>query len=413
MPSQDRKTVLHVITRLVDGGAQRVVLDMLRVLPSDQWRVVLATGPEVGEDGSLHNVARNLLQRIGGEFVVVSGLRRSALRPFHDLLAIHQLRNLIVEHRPAIVHGHTSKAGMIACVAGRVTGVPSILAPHGHFLTPGAAIPGVPSSGPGLWLLSSLIKLAASCARLVVAPNQVEMEDGARFRLWSLSKSRVVPNGIDLTRFKPRNPAVSRTVFNLPLDQPVVGVIARLSREKGVDLALEAMAKVFRQPCAKSIHLAIAGDGPLRSELEDQAADLGIANRVTFLGRLRNAEHFYSAIDLLVVPSRTEAHGLVATESMACGTPVVAAKIGGLASLVLEGETGLLFPVGNVDAMANAIQDGLSRNWSPVMCRGWVERHWSLEAMGRALEAAYTEVLGLPPPSNEDQPTNSLVSQIA
>jgi glycosyltransferase involved in cell wall biosynthesis len=167
-------------------------------------------------------------------------------------------------------------------------------------------------------------------------------------------------NGIDLGNYPMRRPeeiAAARALFHIPPGAPVVGITARLVEVKRHCDLLEAVARLAEQ--CPDLHVLISGDGPLRESLEAQASALGLAGRVRFLGFHPNAAEVLHALDLFVLPSSWEAFGLVAAEAMATGVPVVASRTGGLPEVVTHDETGLLVPIGDVGALAAAIERGL------------------------------------------------------
>jgi len=153
---------------------------------------------------------------------------------------------------------------------------------------------------------------------------------------------RIIPPGV---------PARAETAR--PTGAPLIGAISRLSREKNVALLLRAFAHVAKEvPEAK---LGVYGDGPEREELAALAETLGIGAKTTFFGHVPEAGSRCGEFDVLAVPSSRESFGLAALEAMACGTPIVATKVGGLPELILDGETGMLVPPEDERAMADAL----------------------------------------------------------
>jgi glycosyltransferase involved in cell wall biosynthesis len=134
-----------------------------------------------------------------------------------------------------------------------------------------------------------------------------------------------------------------------------LGFAGRLVRGKGLDVLLDALCRA-RTPFG--IRLDVAGDGPERSAMESRAAELGIGDRVRFRGWVSNIRDFWSACHVAVVPSREcESFGMVAVEAMAAGLPVIAARNGGLAEVVSDGETGALFEPGDADELSRLIDE--------------------------------------------------------
>lgn len=135
--------------------------------------------------------------------------------------------------------------------------------------------------------------------------------------------------------------------------RPIVGAVSRLSKEKNIALLLRAFALVAKEVPEASLH--IYGDGPERRELERLAEAGGIGAMTTFFGYVEDAGRRCAEFDVLAVPSSRESFGLAALEAMNCGVPVVAAKVGGLPELVIDGRTGMLVPPEDERAMADAL----------------------------------------------------------
>ncbi|MGK2966657.1 MAG: glycosyltransferase [Tepidiformaceae bacterium] len=175
-----------------------------------------------------------------------------------------------------------------------------------------------------------------------------EHERGLLERYYGADPARLntIPCGVDLELFHPRDRAASRAALGIDPEAPVLLWVGRLERLKGVDILLSAAAQLERPDLQV---LIVGGDdraAPLRAELEAQAAAEGVTANVRFTGAVPHdtLPAYYSAADVCVVPSYYESFGLVAVEAMACGTPVVASRVGGLASTVDDGVNGYLIP---------------------------------------------------------------------
>lgn len=205
----------------------------------------------------------------------------------------------------------------------------------------------------------------------------------------SEASCEVVPGGVDVNAI--RSHAVDRLTarqqWNLPEDAPVVLCVARLMEDKGVDVLLRALAHT------PDWFALIVGDGPQREALLRLVADLGIEERVRFTGYLPTLDNAWCACDIAVVPSRREGLGLFALEAMAAEKPVIASSTGGLAEVVLPGETGWLVPPNDVTALASALQDALSSRpiWRDIGRRGreYVSRYFTWEHTTRRLLEVY------------------------
>jgi len=164
----------------------------------------------------------------------------------------------------------------------------------------------------------------------------------------------VIRNGVDLDRFAPRPPdAALRASLGLPADAPLVVAISRLNPMKGLDDFLQAAALLADR--FTEARFVIVGDGGSRRELEAQARGLGLADRIVFTGTRLDVAPIVSQAAVSVVPSLSEGLSTVVLESMACGVPVVATRVGGTPEILQDEVTGLLVPPCNAPALAAAI----------------------------------------------------------
>jgi D-inositol-3-phosphate glycosyltransferase len=180
-------------------------------------------------------------------------------------------------------------------------------------------------------------------------------------------KIAVIPPGVDLTRFRPIGELEAKSFIDVPADKRMVLFVGRIEPLKGIDTLLRAMKQVA-EDCGgcEGLTVAIVGGDPAvpleqmsdeMARLHRLRAELGIEELVTFLGK-RDQEllpYYYCAAEVVVMPSHYESFGMVALEAMACGTPVIASRVGGLRFSVVHGYTGLHVPVGDADALAAAI----------------------------------------------------------
>jgi glycosyltransferase involved in cell wall biosynthesis len=179
-------------------------------------------------------------------------------------------------------------------------------------------------------------------------------------------------------------------------DVAVVGTVGRLEIRKGTDTLLEAAARLGSHGVERW-QLVLVGDGPMRGELEALAARLGIAERTLFVGARTDVRETLAALDVFVLPSRTEGMSNALLEAMAMACPVVATAVGGTPEVVTEGASGLLVPSEQPDAMAAAVARALR---SPDLAatlgdgaRRRAEERFGSRAMVRRLEEVYASVV--------------------
>jgi D-inositol-3-phosphate glycosyltransferase len=171
----------------------------------------------------------------------------------------------------------------------------------------------------------------------------------------------VIPGGVDLERFRPLPRATARARLGLAPNSKAVLFVGRIQRLKGLEVLLRAFARLSDLSAELLIVGGRPGSTPESREiarLQHLASRLGIAERTRFLGAVAHEElpAYYSAADVSVMPSSYESFGLVAVESLACGTPVVATRVGGLRSIVRDGDTGLLVPWRDAELFAERLR---------------------------------------------------------
>jgi glycosyltransferase involved in cell wall biosynthesis len=237
-----------------------------------------------------------------------------------------------------------------------------------------------------------IVNRLADC---VTAVAQGVAEHVARTEGCRRDKIVVVPNGIDVTAGDRAGAAARPEDQGPAADHLVVGTIARLVWYKGHQELIEAFARVRREH--GSARLALVGDGPLRPALGEQADALGLNGSVRFLGTVPRAWRLLPHFDVFVLPSRWEGMSNGLLEAMAAGRPIVATTVGGNPELIADGETGLLVPPENPEALAAAIlrlvrDPALARRLGEA-ARRRVVQDYTLEAVVRRMENLYDRLL--------------------
>jgi glycosyltransferase involved in cell wall biosynthesis len=260
------------------------------------------------------------------------------------------IRNLLKKSDPDIIHVHSPVVlGNIAQILGGGLHKPVIATNHYLPINWSRSLSSDPFIGKHFSNIS-FSYLVSFCNRCeyVTAPTNTALnllyEHGLH------APARAISNGIDLQRFSPapRNEEL-RQRLKLPNDRPIILSLNRLSEEKRVNVLIDAFSKL-----QNNAHLAIASTGPAEADLRAQVAQLGLEDRISFLGFVRDNDlaDLYRLADIFAVPSEAELQSITTMEAMGCGIPVVAADSYALPELVHHNENGFLFTPSNSDEMA-------------------------------------------------------------
>jgi D-inositol-3-phosphate glycosyltransferase len=198
----------------------------------------------------------------------------------------------------------------------------------------------------------------------VIAATEREQRELKHFYGATPGTIRVVPCGVNLDIFRPTDRRTGRQRIGVRDDEELVLYVGRIEPLKGIDRLLAAVGRLQK---TRPVKLLIVGgdDRPLPEfqRLKELREELGVEDSVVFVGRVAQEDlrYYYSAADVFVLPSHHESFGMVALEALACETPVVATRVGGLESVVRDGETGCLLPDNEPHSLAEAIKELLSR----------------------------------------------------
>ncbi len=266
-----------------------------------------------------------------------------------------------------VIHSHYWLSGLAARDLRRAWKVPIVQMFHtlGHMKNSVA-------SGPEEWETVQRIEGEAEVMALadrLVAATPLERAQMVWLYGADAGKIAIVPCGVDLNRFRPIPQDEAKQMLCLPLERCVILFVGRIEPLKGIDTLLRAIALLVPDmPCWQDeLAVIIIGGAPgagieqVNAELarlDRLRAELGIEDLVTFQGAKDQdiLAYYYSAAELVVMPSHYESFGMVALEAMACGTPVVASRVGGLAFSIQDGQTGFLVPEGDAEALATRIR---------------------------------------------------------
>ena len=318
-------------------------------------------------------------ERTGVRLVALNIKTKSEISP-KIYLALGELRNLIDEHHIDVIHAQTRITQVMAALLNRTTGRPNVATCHGFFKTrwnrrlfPCWGIRTIAISEPVVHHLQNDFRCPAD-------------------------RIALIPNGIDLQRFYVADEELRRATrarYNLQ-DEPVVGIIARLSDVKGIDILIKAMPQVCK--AIPTVKLMIMGEGKEEALLKRLVEEHGLINTVQFIPEVADMAECLNMFDLFVMPSRQEGLGLSVLEAQACGLPVVASRVGGLVSIISNNETGFLVESENIEELATKIiavlGDDLLRRKIGRQAHDRVRQEHSAHTMVDRTMQLYKELIG-------------------
>jgi glycosyltransferase involved in cell wall biosynthesis len=381
-----RPRALLLITLAEVGGAQAYVASLLPVLAARFDVVVAAHGR-----GPLRAAAADA----GVRFVGLEHVRRP-INPWRDVAGFVELVRLMRRERPDILHASSSKAGVLGRLAALVAGVPiRIFTVHGWAFAA--------HTGPASTLYRWADRLARPLTTVTICVSENERAAGIRAGTCSAERSVVIRNAVSLD---------GRPRAEHDNGRPRLIAVGRLKAPKDFVTLVRALALLPRE----SFEALIVGEGPDRSMLESELRRLGLESRVRLAGERHDVPDLLAASDVFVLASVSEGLPVSVLEAMAAELPVVASHVGGLSELVVDGETGLLVPPRDADALAAALgrlaADHSLRRQLGAAGRAHAESRFDPESFARAHVDLYAGELArrrLPAPrATDSRPTVAL-----
>ncbi|MEW6719236.1 MAG: glycosyltransferase family 4 protein [Thermodesulfobacteriota bacterium] len=340
-PGTAAPKICHVAT--VDLSARFLLLNQMCYLRGKGMRVHVACS-----DGKW-------LPEVEAAGIVVHRVEmKRAVAPFSDLSSLLSLYRLFRRERFDLVHLHTPKASLLGALAARMAGVSRLVYTiHGFYLR----------DGMGRLRREFFLfweRVIASRVHAALSQNRADIETAREAGLYAGKEIRFLGNGIDVARFSPsptlrEGRAAVRRSLGIPPGCRVVGIVARLVREKGIlDLfdAVTILSKDF-----PDVRLLVVGPEEAKDDAVSprEAAERWVADRVVFTGMRLDLPELYSAMDVFALPSYREGFPRTVMEASSMGLPVVATDIRGCREAVADGRTGILVPAGDAKRLAEGI----------------------------------------------------------
>jgi glycosyltransferase involved in cell wall biosynthesis len=297
-----------------------------------------------------------------------------------DPVTLVQLVRWLRRDRADVIHTHLSTASLLGSIAARIAGVPSLATVHGL------------NTHTCFRFANRIIAVSHAVKRHLVAQGIPD------------ERVMVVHNGVDLRSLaRPSSRERLCREWGIAESAPLLVTVGRLVPTKGHRDLLQALRLLVQDPRWQQLRLLVVGTGVLLGQLQTEAAQAGLADRVVFAGFQRDVLPFVHAANVFVLPSTQEGLSLSALEAMALGKPVVACRVGGTPEVVADEETGLLVSPGRPEELAAALARLLGHPAEAERMGAQGERRarcmFDLEQMVSRIEAVYGELVRRPPPS--------------
>ena len=369
--------ILKVVPTLMCGGTENQFMTLCREIDKSRFEVEFAC-----------------LRRWGGfvDELVARGIpldeyRVSTFRSVNAFAQQAKLARNIVRRDVQIVHAYSFYGNVFAV-------------PPARFAAP-VVIASIRDCAPYLSAMQKRVQRYACQFADRVLVNATAVKDWLLREGYDESKIVTIPNGVDLSRFNTKpHPAALRRELGLAEDTPLVGVVSRLTRLKGLEQFLEAAA-LLKEPFPEARFLIVGETNPADRNyldvLKAKADGAGVGDRVIFTGLRSDVPEVLASLDVSVMPSLNEALSNVLLESMAAGAPTVATRVGGTPEALIDGRTGLLVEPGDPRAIADAVSRLLRDEVMAARlghgARALIEDRYSMSRMVNATEDLYSDLL--------------------
>jgi len=343
--NQPKIKLMFFITKGNFGGAQRYVFDLATNLSKKEYDISVICGAGIELPERLRKADIKIWQ--------ISNLNRN-INPFSDIKATKEIYKIIKNEKPDVLHLNSSKAGIIGAIIGRLNKIKKIIfTGHGWYFNERRNI------------ISKIITYKLHWLTVLLCHQTIAVSEKTARDIYKLpikkNKIMVIKNGIN--DFETINKTEARKLLmkhsgllqDLPINNLIwLGSIGELHENKGFETAVKTISKLTNHH--PDLIYIIIGEGEERKNLEKLISKLELKETVFLLGNIPEARKLLKALDIFIIPSRTEALPYVALEAGLAGLPTVCSKVGGLPEIITDEKSGLLIRPNDEDELSQAIE---------------------------------------------------------
>ncbi len=389
--------VLRIINRLNLGGPTYNAAYLSKFLEPD-FETLLISGMKNDNEES----SEFIVKQLDLHPVYMPEMYRE-LHPLRDYKSYYKLRKIIEEYKPDIVHTHAAKAGAVGRLAALHSGVPIIVHTfHGHVFH--SYFNKVKTK-----VFIEIERYLAKRTTAIISLSDAQKHDLSEvYKIAPAEKFKVIPLGFDLVRFgenKAEKRAAFRKKYNLDEDEIAIGIIGRIVPVKNHEFFLNVL-KLISEKTTKKIRAFIIGDGEGREKTEQTATELGLKfnagnmcdkDILTFTSWIKEIDVSNAGLDIVVLTSNNEGTPVSLIEAQASGKPVVSTNVGGIENIVIQNETALLSPVGDLELftanLLRVIEDGVLRKKMSENGADFVRHKFSYQRLCSDMANLYNTLL--------------------
>lgn len=326
----DKKKILFIVTLSERGGAQTYVFDLASNLDRDRYEILVASG---GDESSW---LPSKLEKNGIKYHKIRNLIRDIDLPT-DILAIFEIRKLIKQFKPDIIHLNSSKTSILGSIAAKkCKNCKVVYTAHGFVFNESMSI-------LKKWLYVSLERYTAKFKDMIITVSDFDKLAGEKHKIAPSNKIITVHNGIKIGQHNILSKEEARKELEIPQKYTVIGTISNYYPTKALYRLIEA-AKIVSENCS-NCKFALIGEGPEQEKLEELINTYKLNNNF-FLGSIDNAITHLKAFDIFVLPSKKEGLPYTILEAMEAEVPIIATAVGGVPEIIINGENGFLVQSG-------------------------------------------------------------------